>query len=98
MKAQVYCNESNAREGGLDFYLKVGNESYYLFNQRWRTDVKNFFSAGVSVDRALKQNTRRASICVQRVAEKLPSYIHYIEQEYGLIILEKTKKKAPQYA
>ena len=94
MRADIYCVENEGNNNGLAFYLRVGNESYYLFNQKWRSDVKRYFTAGVSVDRALKQNTRKTPTCIRRVVEKLPGYIHYIEQEYDVVVLNKTKKRA----
>ena len=92
MKASIYCEAP--RTGGLDFYLKVGCESYYLFNQRWKQAVEDHFKNGISVDQALKAARGKSSVPIRSIAEKLPSYIRYIEKEYDIVVLEKSKRRA----
>ena len=87
MKATIYCTEP--KHGGLDFYLKVNGESYYLFNQRWRQAVKDFYKNGVSIDRALSPSHYGN----RHISDKLPCYIRYVEKEYGITILEKSKRR-----
>lgn len=41
----------------------------------------------------LRKLKKHCSYSVRHTAEKLPVYIRYIEQEYGVLIMEKTKRK-----
>ena len=95
-KAQVYCLALN--HGGLDFYLQQDGESYYLFNQRYRSDLADWFKNGVPLTQALKAVKRGVPTTVCNVAEKLPTYIKYIEKEYDITVLEQTRKKRPSYS
>lgn len=88
MKASIYCTEP--KHGGLDFYLKVGNESYYLFSQKWRQAIKDCYAGGISVDQALKAS-RHGN---RHISDKIPVYIRYIEKEYGIAVLEKSKRRS----
>ena len=95
-KAQVYCLAIN--HGGLDFYLQQDGESYYLFNQRYRSDLHNWFKNGVALSQALRSVKRGIPTTVANVAEKLPAYIRYIEKEYDITVLEQTRRKKPSYS
>lgn len=95
-KAQVYCLAMN--HGGLDFYLQQDGESYYLFNQRYRSDLHNWFKNGVSLTQALKSVKRGIPTTVAKVSEKLPMYIKYIEKEYDISVLDQSRRKKPSFS
>ena len=90
-KVIVYC-QRNAK-GMQDFYMDVHGEHFYLFSQGYRRGVDCYFSAGVTVDRALDFSEAKHDRAIQRTMEKLPSYIKYVENEYGIEVLRKTVKK-----
>lgn len=90
MQTIIFC-ETNAN-GCQDFYLKHGDKKYFLFEQSFRKTIKSFFGNGVSLERGMKfANT--TSFAVRNVMSKLPIYIKYIEKEFGVAILEQTKRK-----
>lgn len=95
-KAKIYCVIPKNGDG-LDFYLNSNGESYYLFNQRYRDGVAKYFEAGVLLDKAVKGvkgTTYGGHIydILGNIADRLPSYVRYIEKEYNLTILNRTKR------
>ena len=65
---------------------------HIICNGKWLIDNKEFFKKGYYLtDRV--DYTRVRSEATRRTLEKLPSYIRYIESEYGVSIYEKTKRK-----
>lgn len=78
-------------KGIQSYYLIIGDKEYYLFCQNFRKSNKEFFGAGRYLDAALNF-TGVHSYSVKRTIEKLKTYIPYIEKEYGIAILNKTKR------
>lgn len=101
MKApKIYCEISYdvvKEQAYHEFYVTADGKKYYLFKQEYRKGVREYFRQdGVTLDRAL--NNGYANSAVRRTIDKLPNYIRYIEKEYGIAILNKTKKKEALYA
>ena len=95
-KARIYCEIEKTDHYGKDnhmFYVSVGSQSYFLFEQEYRKGVQDYFGNGVELDRALKHGWHKLDRAVMRTIDKLPSYIRYIEKEYDIAILEKTKRR-----
>ena len=92
---RVFCKETTDRNLNrrLNFYVEAGRESHYLFSQSFTKDVYEFYKNGVSLDKPFKHSLANRNKSILKVFDKLPSYIRYIEQEYGLTILHKTAKK-----
>ena len=88
--AVVFCVEET--RGNHDFYVKVDGEVYFLFRQPGRAGVNEFFKNGVRLDKQFKGAVKHRDHAVLKTFEKLPSHIKYIEKEYDIAILEKTKK------
>ena len=76
-----------------DFYLCTPEGEYFLFRQGYRQGPEDFFSEGVRLDRALDFTLCRKNSALLRTMKKLPVYIRYVEKEYGLTILEQTRRK-----
>lgn len=90
MKNYIYC--TTTAKGEQTFYLAVQGTKYFLFVQAFRRSNKDVFEQGVSLFdlRKLKKN---CSFSVRHTAEKIPAYIRYVEQEYGVFVMEKTRRK-----
>ena len=90
MKNYIYC--TNTAKGEQTFYLMAQGTKYFLFVQAFRRSNKDIFEQGVSLFdlRKLKKN---CSFSVRHTAEKIPAHIRYIEQEYGISVMEMTKRK-----
>ena len=78
-------------KGKQSFYLIDGGQEYYLFSQNFRKSIKDFYSSPISIDRAIDFSFGHSS-AVRRTMEKLRVYIPYIEKEYGISVLRKSKK------
>ncbi len=78
-------------KGTHAFYYIDGNKEYYLFSQDFRQSIKEIFAIGVNINEL--KNITSKSHAVNRTLDKLPAYIKYIENEYGIEILNKTKNK-----
>ena len=92
---RVFCKETTDRNLNrrLNFYVEAGRESHYLFSQSFTKDVYEFYKNGVSLDKPFNHSLANRNKSILKVFDKLPAYIRYIEQEYGLTILHKTAKK-----
>lgn len=90
MKNYIYC--TTTAKGEQTFYLTVQGTKYFLFAQAFKRSNKNVFQTGISLF-DLKRLKKHHSFSVRHTAEKLPAYIRYVEQEYGVCVTEKTKRK-----
>lgn len=90
MKTKVYCK--TVAKGQQAFFLVADNKEYYLFTQDYRASVKEFFAAGISI-RETTDFSSAHSLAVRRTLDKLKSYIPYVEKEYGIAVMDKTKNK-----
>lgn len=101
-KARVFCEfyyDNNTNKAYQDFYLKHDGRNYFLFRQDYRKGIKEYFGCGgVEIDRALKNNWNKLDRSVIRTIDKMPCYIHYIEKQYNIAVLERTKKLRKEYA
>lgn len=97
-KAQVFCRfPKRENSEGIDFYLQFDGETYFLFNQRYRSNIPMFFESGMPLEMALKMPKKKAPVVIKNICEKLPTYIRYIEKEYEIAVLDKTMKKGRVY-
>lgn len=89
MKNIILCR-TTAKET-QNFYCLANGKEYYLFSQNYRKSVKEYYRTGVTVDRAIDFSASEGR-ALRRTMEKLRVYIPYAEKEYGISILNKTKK------
>ena len=75
------------------FYLVSQDREYYLFTQKFRRGVKEYFHNKVLLRDALDVSKSRRDTALIRTMTKFPMYIRYIEKEYGITVLESTMKK-----
>ena len=91
MKATVYCKPTDC--GAHSFFLVTASREYYLFSQDYRKGVNEYFSKGVCIDEATDFSKSHRDNAIRRTMTKIPMYIKYIEKEYGVEVLEQTKRK-----
>lgn len=90
MKNYIYC--TTTAKGEQTFYLIAQGTKYFLFVQAYRRSNKEVFEQGISLF-DLRKLKKHCSYSVRHTATKLPAFIRYIEQEYGVHVLEMTKRK-----
>lgn len=89
MTTTIFCRPYNGKN---NFYLDDGSRVYYLFSQNYRFGVKEYYKNGVCLKDAMDMSKSKKDIGILKTMEKLPKYIKYIEEEYEIEILEKTKR------
>lgn len=95
MKTIIYCLTTD--KAVQSFYLEADGETHYLFSQRYKRGVKEYFGSGVHIDAAMDFSRARHDASILRTMQKLPSYIKYIEKEYGIEVLRQTVRKNAGY-
>ena len=91
MKATIYCKSTD--HDVHSFYLEADGKTHYLFSQPYKYGVRSYFSRGVHLDAAIDFSRAGKDTGVIHTMEKLPSYIKYIEKEYGIAVLRRTARK-----
>ena len=90
MKNYIYC--TTTAKGQQTFYLLTQGTKYFLFVQPYRRSNKEVFEQGIYLF-DLRKFKKHCSYSVRHTAEKIPAYIRYITQEYGISVMEMTKRK-----
>ena len=96
MKSRIYC--TNPKTGELYFYLRHDGKRYYLFQQPYRKSVCAFFERGVVLNDVFNYSRAKRNPRIVKTMSKLPYSIHYIESEYGIAVLEQTKRRRSRAA
>ncbi len=91
MKTTIYCKPTD--KGIHSFYLTTGNEEIFLFSQAYRKGVAKFFGQGVRLEDSFNYKKAHFDTAVIKTMDKLPMYLKYVEEESGIEILGKTKRK-----
>lgn len=91
MIATIQCGRNE--RGSLSFYLVTGEERYFLFYQDNRAAVRAYFGNGLTIDEAYDYKKSNSNAQIRKAMARLPRSIRYIESEYGICVLENTKKK-----
>ena len=91
MKPSIYCKPT--AKGIHSFYLTTEDGNFFLFSQSYRKGVQAYFRKGVSLAAARDFSKSNHDSSIMRTMSKLPMYIKYIEKEYGITVLEQTKKR-----
>lgn len=91
MRTMIYCEKT---ENAVHvFYLINEGKVYYLFSQDYRKGVQDFYHKGVLLNESLNFSKAHKDTAIERTMSKIPMYIKYIEKEYGIEVLERTKKR-----
>ena len=88
---RIYCRTNVYQMH--DFFLKYHGTTYYLFTQKFRRGVDNYYSNGVLLDKAIDHSLGKSDCAVHRTMEKLRMFIRYVEKENDIIVLKKTRRK-----
>ena len=91
MKPNVYCVTTS--KGVHSFYLEACGEIHYLFSQGYKRGVSKYYGKGVNINDALDPSRAKRNTAVLKTMSKMPSYIRYIEKEYGIEVLKQTSRK-----
>ena len=91
MRATIFCKTTE--KGVHSFYINVGNESIFMFSQAYRKGVEAYFGRGVMIDEAVKYSKAHNDTAITKTMDKIPLYVRYVEKEYEIEILERTKKR-----
>ena len=95
MKTAIYCK--SAGKGVHSFYLLVGTDEFFLFSQAYRKSVDEYYGrGGVHIDESMKYSRARNDFAVAKTMDKIPMYVKYVEKEYDIKVLKKTKKHSVQ--
>ena len=95
MRTEIYCKP--IEKGFHSFYLVIGTEEFFLFSQAYRKGVEKYYCSGVLLDEAINHSKAHKDSAITRTMNKIPMYIRYIEKEYDLEVLEKTKRSNQNY-
>lgn len=91
MKTMIYCK--TAEKAVHSFYMINEGKVYFLFSQDYRKGVQEFYHKGVILNESLDFSKAHKDTAIERTMSKIPMYIKYIEKEYGIEVLERTKKR-----
>lgn len=91
MRITIYCQSTS--HDVHSFYLTVNGEKYFLFSQNYRKGVHGFYSKGVLLNDAIDYSRAGRDIAIVRTMKKIRMYIKYIEKEYGIEVLNQTKRR-----
>lgn len=94
MRTIIYCRPTE--KGIHSFYLLSEEGEFFLFSQHYRRGVQNYFGRGVYLEKANDYSKCKGDNAVIKTMGKLPVYIRFIEKEYGITVLEKSKKRKAQ--
>lgn len=89
MKFLIECKKSSNGKT-LDFYAVQGNNSYYLFDQRYRQSVYEYFRNSLPVSVALDHSKANRNTALINVINRLLPSIRYVEKYHSVNILNKT--------
>ena len=78
--------------GTLYFFVLAYGERHYLFSQPFRPSLWSRYRFGVLLDEALDWSKCHGLPAEVKVREKIFKSIPYIEKEYGLALLRRSKK------
>ena len=92
MRSMIYCKPTE--KGVHSFYLVAGKEEFYLFSQSYRKGVEEYFGKGVCIDNSIKHSRAHFDSAISRTMDKIPVYIEYVEKEYDIEVLRKTKRRS----
>ena len=91
MSAKIICRTT--AKGESSFYVSVDGETHFLFSQNYHTGVRRYFRGPVSVTKAIDFSCAKGNKALIHTMEKLPSYIRYVEREYGIEVLKQTQRR-----
>lgn len=92
----IYCKHNSNKK--TDFYMIANGVHYYLFSQKSYCGVTKFYRNGVCLKDAINHKRGRSDYAIHKTMTKLPSYIRYIEKEYGIAVFDRSIRKLQEAA
>ena len=92
----IYCKQNS--NGKTEFYMVANGVHYYLFSQKKYCGVTKFYRNGVCLKDAINHKRGRSDYAIHKTMTKLPSYIRYIEKEYGIAVFDRSIRKLQEAA
>ena len=87
--ARVFCKKNTSDT--LDFYIKVMNQNWYLFStDYYSSSIYYEYYNGKMIDDTFRKTKR---IRQQKLKDRIIRTTKYIEDEYSVVILDRTKKR-----
>ena len=86
----IYCKV--IAKGKQAYYLRVDSNDYMLFIQSYKRSNKDYFADGRPLPIAFDTKGIHSTATLKTI-ERLRPAIKYIEKEYGICVLDSTKKK-----
>ena len=94
-KAFIKCIVTGQKyDKRLKFYLHANGETHYMFDQTFHNTVYDYYRDGVSVDQAINYSFAKGNAALQRAMDRIPAQLQYLENEYNVVALQKSKTKA----
>jgi len=93
---KIYCKEN--ANGKIDFYIVAEGVHYFLFSQKRYCGVLKYYRNGVCLKDAIDHKRGRSDYAIHRTMTKLPGYIKFIEKEYGIAVLNQSKRRLQEAA
>lgn len=80
-------------KGISSLYLNKDGEEIYLFSQKLRKGVRDFYRPGIAISGAMNFAKANGNHAIVNTMEKLIKHIHYVENEYGIIVFQRKQDK-----
>ena len=96
MTAKIYCEEQT--RGMLTFFIRVNGKEHFLFAQKYKRSVQEFFANPITISNSIEFSKSRRDYAISKTMEKIPMYIRYYENLNNVAILKKTIKSQKKYA
>jgi len=81
------------KKGKDNLFLLIDGQERYLFSQKHKKSVVNYYGKGVDLDKAMDFTRASRDVGVVKTMEKIPRYIKIFELEYGIQVLNITRRK-----
>lgn len=73
----IVCQNSS-QKGIINFYMLRGECSYYLFSQKYRHSIWDFFRNGVLFEKALDYGKAKHDVAIINVMQRIRRHISYM--------------------
>ena len=85
----IFCKDSNSK-GMIDFYITSENNNIYMFSQKYRHSIYNYYKNGVLLKDAFNYKKVHNDRAIMNVMKRITPSISYIEKAYNVSIMNKT--------
>ena len=83
----IVCRDAS-QKGKINFYMVSGGRSYYLFTQKFRHSIWEFFRNGVRFEKALDYGKAKHDAAIINVMQRIRRHINYMMRTENVEIPE----------